>query len=137
MRREAMWKILALVIITTAGIVERYLKLSFNKELHRNPSDHDNPWCYKETNGKWEDCEVPLCSSITTTTPSSISISSSSASSSSSTVASTTGQDGTDCLAQSKGLNYRGSVGQTVSGRKCGHLPFSQFFVRCNLHEVD
>ena len=52
-------------------------------------------------------------------------------------VASTTRQDGTDCLTQSKGLNYRGSVGQTVSGRKCGHLPFSQFFVRCNLHEVD
>ena len=137
MRREAMWKTLALVIITTAGIVYRSLKLSFTKELHRNPSDHDNPWCYKETNGKWEDCEVPLCSSITMTTPSSISISSSSASSSSSTVASTTGQDGIDCLAQSKGLNYRGSVGQTVSGRKCGHLPFSQFFVRCNLHEVD
>ena len=133
MTRGAMWKTLALAITTTAGV--RYLKIGFNLTNYRNPSDHDNPWCYKHPGGAWEDCEVPLCSSITTTTtPSSISSSSSSASTSSSTVASTlsgasssastslsttastTKPEGTECLEDAKGRTYRGSVSETVSG---------------------
>ena len=106
----------------------------------RNPSNHDNPWCYKESDGSWEDCKVPLCSSITTT-PSSIS--------SSSTASSTSKPGARECLEDAKGKGYRGTVSETASGKSSNftklHTSFfhiqtaisHKFKSRCLLYEMD
>ena len=80
----------------------------YNKETHRtqfgtgdhnfcrNPSNHKGTWCYKLSDGKWEDCLVPLCA-----------------------------QDGSielgaECVKASRfGMDYRGTVAESKDGRKC------------------
>lgn len=72
----------------------------------RNPNgpDHPNPWCYRQSDGEWEDCAIPLCGEESSST---VSISSCPA---------------VDCLTEPEGFNYRGPQSNTVSGNSC--LPY-------------
>ena len=85
-----------------------YLKYLLSKNL-RNPSGtkHPNPWCYRQSDGKWEDCAIPLCGGEEST----------------STV-STTSCPALDCLTEAEGFNYRGPQSNTISGNSCIHYHF-------------
>ena len=83
-----------------------YLKYLLSTNL-RNPSGtkHPNPWCYRQSDGKWEDCAIPLCGGEEST----------------STV-STTSCPALDCLTEAEGFNYRGPQSNTISGNIYYHF---------------
>ena len=107
---------LAQEITTIAGIISlsivefNQLKLS-ELSMFRNPSgEYSNPWCYKESDGKWEDCSVPMCADGT----------SSSTSTSSCPATTSKLQVGTECLKGGKfGMDYRGTVSVGKGGGIC------------------
>ena len=80
----------------------------------RNVDDHSNPWCYKESDGRWEDCSIPMCSDGTSST----------ASTSSCPASTAKLKVGTECLKEGKfGMDYRGTVSVAKNGKICKMWP--------------